>query len=756
MKTASHDLPASTGNETAPLPAHGPAPSFAPILLLVAAVALLYGHSLWNPLVFDDKPFFTEATLRQYGTSLFHLDLRWFSYASFGWAYDLFGMDWFWYRAVNLILHALTSVLLFVFFRRLLVASGQDNAAKLSHWPAFFAALIFALHPISVYGVAYLVERSIVMATLFGIAALICFMEGLSRDKAKWFIGSALFYFLAVFSKEHSIMIPAVAATLALFLYKPSFSLAKKVWLPFVLYAAIGLLIILRTRGILGAPYEPFAAAMLAQMSDRQAEISIENAHALSVITQGYLFFKYLLLWAVPYPGWMSVDIRQPFAAQLLSWPELAGFIAFLIYPALALKLLLKGGRSGLFGLGLLFPWLLYLTELSSIRIQEPFVLYRSYLWMSGLPLVLLAVAGPIPKKIPALFAALALIFAAFAWNRLDTFSSNLKLWSDVVAKNQDEKLLGVERGYNNRGFAYLEAGHLQEAQSDFNKAITLNPRYPEAHLNIANMNFRQGRLEEALQGYNKAIGFRQTYSEAYLNRGVAFLQAGRYIEAMNDFDRILQINPKNEDAYLNRGIANLRLGKNREAMNDIDEAIHLNSKMASAYMNRGIIDAMGGKVEPALADMNKAISLDPKNAEAYFNRGIVFGAIGRHQEALQDYNKAIELNPSSADAYVNRGGIYMVANRPAEAMAEFDRAIKINPNQENAYLNRANILATQSRFQEALYDFDKVISLNAKNPKAMFNRGAMLLALNRRKEAMESFRKSCDAGITKGCEMLR
>lgn len=725
-------------------------------LLLFAATALLYGHSLWNPLVFDDKPFFVQTILQQYGSALFHLDLRWFSYASFGWTYDLFGLDWFWYRVGNLVLHAANSVLLFVFFQRLLIVTAQpQDATPQTYWPAFFAALIFALHPITVYGVAYLVERSIIMATLFGIATLLCYLEGLSRNKTRWFIGSALFYFMAVFSKEHSIMIPSVAAALTLLLHKPSLSLLKKVWLPFALYLGIGLLVVLRTRGVLGTPYEPFAAEMLAHLSEQQPQTNIENAYGLSVITEGFLFFKYLLLWVIPYTGWMSVDMRQPFAAQILSWPELAGFIAFLIYPVLATRSLLKGGRLGLLGFGLLFPWLLYLTELSSVRIQEPFVLYRSYLWMSGLPLVLLAFPGR-AKMAPILFSALSLVIATLAWNRLDTFSSNLKLWSDVISKNRDEKILGAERGYNNRGFAHLESGHLQEAQEDFRKAVALNPKYPEGYLNIGIMHFRQGRLEEALQSYNTAIKFRPDYGDAYLNRGVAFLQAGRHAEALNNFEHILQLSPNNADAYLNRGIAYLRLGKVQEAMSDLDEAIHLNPGLAIAYMNRGILDTMRGHAESALDDMNKASQLDPKNADTYFNRGIVQGALGRQQEALQDYGRAIELNPNYADAYVNRGGLYMVSKRLPEAMAEFDRAIQINPNQENAYLNRGIVLASQSRHQEALNDYDKALSLNARNPKALLNRGFTLLALNKKKEAAESFRKSCDAGNPKGCEISR
>jgi tetratricopeptide (TPR) repeat protein len=761
-------------------------------LLLFAITVILYSQSLSNPLVFDDLPVFVEETLKWYGTSVFKLDLRWFAYASFGWTYDLFGMNLFWYRAGNLVLHAATSILLFVFFRRLLSLAAQpQEAEQQTHWPAFCAALVFALHPVTVYGVAYLVERTIIMATLFGIASLFCYMEGLARDRFKWFLWSAVFYFLAVFSKEHSVMIPAVAAALTLLLQKPSLPLIKKIWIPFVLYFAIGLLIVLRAKGVLGAPYEPYAAKILARMSEQQPGFNIENAYGLSVITEGFLFFKYLFLWVVPYVGEMAVDIRQPFATHFTSMPQLPGFIAFLIYPIVATKFLLKGGRTGLIGFGLLFPWLLYLTELSSIRIQEPFVLYRSYLWLSGFLVVLLALLSAASRKTNLiLIFVLCPILAALAWNRLDTFSSNLKLWSDVISKIGDEKLLGSERGYINRGGAYLELRNLPEAQKDFKKAIALNPQkadsylnagianllegnlkeaqqhfdtaiklqpeFPEVYLNFGIIKFKQGQIEEALQHYNKALKFKPDYADAYLNRGVLFMQTGRHAEALNDFSRSLEIRPKNADAYLNRGLIYLKLGNIQESFNDLDEAIHFNPNLANAYMNRGIVNMMQQHVDSALIDLSKALQLDPKDSEIYFNRGIVFAAIGRYQEAFQDYGRALELNANYADAHVNRGGLFMMLNQMPEAMAEFDRAIRINPNHENAYFNRGNIFASQSRHQKALDDFDKALGLNPKNAQALLHRGFILLSLNRKEEAIKSFRKSCDAGNKKGCEMSR
>ncbi|MEQ1668620.1 MAG: hypothetical protein ABL868_09220, partial [Sulfuriferula sp.] len=146
--------------------------------LLFIAVSVLYGHSVNYPFVFDDVPFFTEANLHQYGTSLFHFDLRWLAYASFGWTYELFGMDIAALRWGNILLHGLTASLLFLFFQRMItLANIGTQAASVT---AFLLALVFAIHPVAVYGVAYLVERSIIMATLFSIAALWCYLEGIS------------------------------------------------------------------------------------------------------------------------------------------------------------------------------------------------------------------------------------------------------------------------------------------------------------------------------------------------------------------------------------------------------------------------------------------------------------------------------------------------------------------------------------------------------------------------------------------------
>src|SRR5262249_52995028 len=159
------------------------------------------------------------------------------------------------------------------------------------------------------------------MATLFSLLCLLAYMEGLLRGGLRWFLAAAVLYLLAVFSKEHCVMLPAVAVALTLLLRQPSWALVREPWLPVSALLLIGLLLVFRLKGILGQPYESLAPAAAERLPEASGGGSI---YPLSVITECWLFFKYLFFWLVPNPAWLSVDLRQKFAAELFSWPETA------------------------------------------------------------------------------------------------------------------------------------------------------------------------------------------------------------------------------------------------------------------------------------------------------------------------------------------------------------------------------------------------------------------------------------------------
>jgi Flp pilus assembly protein TadD len=549
-----------------------------PILFLFAAPVALYSGSLRYPLAFDDFDL-RGSNLQIYGQAWRHFGLRWVTDVSFGWTYLLVGTDLLWHRLGNVVLHALTVVALFALLRRLFGAvlappSSAGSDADLSCGRlAFFGALIFALHPFGVYGVAYLVERSIVMATLFSVLALLAYLEGLLSGRFRWFLGSAALYFLAVFSKEHCVMLPAVALALTLLLRKPSWSLVRELWPPFAMFLLIGVLIAVKRMNVIGVPYEPSAQNAIAQLPGAGGR----PIYLLSFITECWLFFKYLFLWIVPNPGWLSVDLRQKFAAELLSWPETAGFLAFVLYPMVAAWLLLKGGRRGLAGFGLLFPWLFYLTELSTVRIQEPFVLYRAYLWTAGLAAMVPLLSPPISARWKvALLSSICLAMVPLTLNRLESFSSTWKLWNDVVEKNTDKKLFFAERGYNKRGIASIQLENYADAIRDFTASLDINRKDPDI----------------------------------YLNRGMASMQLGIYADALRDFSAGLELNPKEPGFYVNRGIIYAANQRYAEAIAEFDRALELNANNPIALFNRGQALRLAARYDEGNADIRKSCAL--------------------------------------------------------------------------------------------------------------------------------------------------
>ena len=744
------------------------------VIALVVVTSGVYVGFLRNPLVFDDYNLLNEATLRDLVNAPFTFGLRWLSNLSLATTYRLAGTEWLWYRVGNIALHTITAILLWHFVRHALESMKPSlHLALGNEWLAFLGALWFALHPVAVYGVGYLVERSIVMATLFAVAALLCYTLALERRKVGWFVAALACYFLALSSKEHAVMVPGAAIALSLYWRLPVLGKSAKLWLAMVLLsglvAALALMFASYQKSAIGAAYEPQAFEIFTQMRERGTGANLDNAFMLSIATQAHLFFKYLLLWAIPYTGWMSIDIRQPFAQGLVVWPYGISLAAFVAFPMVAILLIRMGGRRGLFGVGMILPWILFLPELAVVRVTEIFVLYRSYLWMTGLPLMLVALASGMPKRIVAgIFPLLVIMLGLLAVNRLDTLSDHIKLWTDAIEANRSKIDQGAERAYFKRGLSHRELGRYDEAIADFKagyalQSSSLSPAEAgDRGIMYFQFNYLVDTTEDLkqLKALNEEIQRNPGSTDAYLRRGQINLRLLRPLQAANDFSEAIARDPDNAgEARRSRAQVLFKSGGPAgpaAAIEDLNRAIAANPRFAKAYMTRGIVLAAQGNRAAALADLDKAISIAPNDAEIHFNRGNALVPTGRLDDALREYGKAIELDPKLADAYLNRAAILMHSGRLDEAARDLDNAITQNPDGDGAYFNRAKIRLARGDKDGALSDFGKVLKLNHQDKDALFERGLLLEEKGLIREARISLQRGCSAGSQEACAKLK
>lgn len=497
------------------------------LLALILPISIIYSFFLWNPLVFDDLVYFNATTHEQFMGERLSFKLRWLPYASIEWSRILLGEKIIWLRLGNLIIHLATTITLFFFLRRIFEQFAYAIPDRLSaHWLAFYAALLFGLHPVSVYAVAYLSQRSILMASLFTLLTWRLFTETVLRNKRIFSYLSVLTYLLAVVSKENAIMAAAVTPILLLLLTGNPCQQLKRVYPAFLLYGLIALFVVviqIHSNHILAQAYEPGASVIIEKLKSHS---DIHLLYPLSILTQSLLFFKYLWIWIAPSPAVMSIDVCDPFAISVWSFPEVCGFLAFLFYPVVACKLLLQRDVNRLLGFALFCPWILFATEFSTIRIQEPFVLYRSYLWMAGV----FAALPFLCQKLRANQAILTLtVIAGFllfvSWIKLITFSHPFLLWDDAVQVSGNENTcLGLDRMYYNRGAELLIMKYYKEAITDFDKAISLESE------------------TSTTAGYT------------YYNRGVAYLNTQHYQLALDDFNRAIELIPGTDNNHAYRG----------------------------------------------------------------------------------------------------------------------------------------------------------------------------------------------------------
>ncbi|MCU1235514.1 MAG: Tetratricopeptide 2 repeat protein, partial [Candidatus Solibacter sp.] len=123
--------------------------------------------------------------------------------------YQLSRDDTFSFHMVNLLIHLVTSLLIFFIIRRLL--EWSNTAANLRTLLAGFGAFLFLLHPLQTESVAYIAGRSESLCGMFGCASYAAFLY--RREKAITWSSVALVVVLfgaAVLTKEQGVVLPVL------------------------------------------------------------------------------------------------------------------------------------------------------------------------------------------------------------------------------------------------------------------------------------------------------------------------------------------------------------------------------------------------------------------------------------------------------------------------------------------------------------------------------------------------------------------
>lgn len=100
------------------------------------------------------------------------------------------------------------------------------------------------------------------------------------------------------------------------------------------------------------------------------------------------------------------------------------------------------------------------------------------------------------------------------------------------------------EVAHNNIGWAHLNKDNLDEALAAFNRALTVQPRYPMALNNMGLVYERLGETAQAIESYKKAISIDPKLVNAYFNLGFVLMREDDKPGAREVFEKIVEISP--------------------------------------------------------------------------------------------------------------------------------------------------------------------------------------------------------------------
>lgn len=648
----------------------------------VAAVVLgIYLPGLQNQLVFDDLRF-KDTIFRDYGGAL-ELKQRLLSYGSFVWIQALFGEGWWKQRIVNLLLHGGVVVALYLLMRDLLshTSFAKELESKEHFKESRNAALLvgtalFAVNPMAVYAVGYLVQRSIVMATLFTVLACWLFIKGLVNGRIYWYALALLSYLCAVLSKEHAVMAGALVVPLYIYVKRPG-------WKTTALVTGISMLLLIAVGGILYAKYGDIVGRVFDEQSISYVQL-LENIspgiskyiYPLSILNEAALFFAYGFLWFIPNINWMSVDLRPAFPLSFVDLPQLLGGIGYLLVFVFSIYFFFKRKNYLSFvALCLLIPVILFLTEFSTVWIQDPFVLYRSYLWAISIPgLIAIALVNFGARVIYISGFTLILVYGGLALDRSLTFRDDYSVWSDAASKidtNAPKNALGRFRPFLNLGVHYMEKGSYQISYNNLMTARKMDAPKGSASFNLGIVLMKLKKPEEAL------LAFDQAESEGFValtslnfQKAESLLVLGKVDEALLSYSVALESSDGS--------------GSIPEEFEKFKNAIHA---------KRGQIAMTARRYDLAIDDYLYLSKINQNSAEIKYKLGMAYTGAGKMGLSVDIFNDLIksEENPIY---YYGRSMAKFKSGDKVSGFVDLDRAIALAPQNQNFKLIRSRIAA--------------------------------------------------------------
>jgi len=607
-----------------------------------------------------------------------------------------FGKDQvFGYHLVNVSIHILASIFLFLFlYETLNLPFVKAKYGPNSYFISLLATVLWAINPVQTQAVTYIVQRMASMAAMFYIMSMFFYLKGrISEGNGAKMINYTFCLVTAILafgSKENAAMLPFSILLFDLFFLS---GIKRENMKKFSLIALALVFVPLIVAFVLTGP-SLFSTGTLLAGYEIRPFTPLER-----LMTESRVLLLYISLLLYPMPDRLSILHDIPISHSLIDPPTtLPAVLVILLGLAIAV---VKAKRWPFISYCVIFYFMNHLVE-STILPLEVFFEHRNYLpsMLFFPPLAVLTVRAIhfFSERKRMQFTVCGFVVLVLVLHGHGTFIRNFiwkteeSLWFDAMDKNPD-----LPRPYHNLGLYYGHLGLREKEKIMYEKALQCEkqPQYTSHHrtyYNLAIVYILKDQEDKALEYLRKSVEIDPRYAEAYSNLGALMLKKGKYDEAYDLLIKALTYNSRIPQAHNNLGFVLLKKGLLDEAITEFKKAADLDSSESIFPQNLGIAYKLKGELQEAVRNLRASLKTNRKNLLARLHLLEIYCLQGKTDAAKRLVTEALEIMPPQ------KFHSEFMALLQKEAYVESPNRHIISPLLEEAFLERSASLKEMAR----------------------------------------------------------
>ncbi|MCX7816304.1 MAG: tetratricopeptide repeat protein [Syntrophales bacterium] len=425
---------------------------------------------------------------------------------------ELFGLNTGAFHWTNVVIHLASSIIFFLFLK-----AATDDVKK-----SFLVAILFAVHPLHVESVAWVAQRKDVLSTLFGFASLLAYVRYARLLHWGWYIGTFLFFILALMAKPMVVTFPVVMLLLDLWPLRrfPETPIKRLFFEKIPFFVA------------------SFAASLLVIYTEKKvgAITPLEDLGLLKRIANALVsYVKYVVLTIFP----NNLTFHYPYPDYIPAW-QVVGALFFLL--GVTIFVLSCREKYPYLAVG----WFWYLITLfpvcGIIQIGPHAIADRySYVTINGLFLMCVWGIEDCARTklkqmiINGFWVAVIVAFSIAAWFQTG-YWRNTETLMERALRVTDRNFIAM----NNLGAYYIDSGNPFSALPVLCEALKIKPQLGIIHFNLGRANYYAGNFDGALESFHKAfdLSYRRDESLWWIAR--VYGKLGEWKKASEIYERVL------------------------------------------------------------------------------------------------------------------------------------------------------------------------------------------------------------------------